>query len=183
MTTNQPINQEATTNPANQLGNALGSTSPAAPTFQSLPPAFISAMKEAAENKANVTGAVNRQRIQPRIPIGSFVAVTKEAVLEKNQPSKFGINDRIALTFDVCVNGEMVSLRSTYWIARTEDSVFCRHLSPLLGRDPRKGFNISELINVTCMLTITHSTNEDGTFSNVESIQRIHIDADQPITI
>lgn len=153
--------------------------------FPTLNPAIVTALAQAAKNKSQVKAAIAKQKIQPKLPEGIFVAVVTNAVLERNQPSTYGLNDRIKVHFSVCVNGsdEAVELISAYWKSATENSLYYRHLSALLGVDPREGFNLSDLIGQTCQIEIRHNTTEKGTFANINSITLINLNPTNTITL
>lgn len=149
-----------------------------------LNPTLFAAMAQAAKNKLLVNASIEEQKFQPKLPEGIFIAIVTNAVLERNQPSMYGTNDRIKVYFSVCVSGndEPVEFITTYWKSATESSLYNRHLSALLGHDARDGFKLSDLIGITCQIQIKHNTTEKGVFANIDSIKLIKLDMESSIT-
>jgi hypothetical protein len=122
---------------------------------------------------------IDRIQIKPKAPEGSFIAVTTDAKLERNQKSHFGMNDRIKVTFTVLVpnhDPESVELTSTYWKSSSPTSVYCLQLTELLGKDVRQGFSLRDLIGITCQVSIEHRQTDSGTYASIAEVKPVNIE-------
>ncbi|MED0968184.1 hypothetical protein [Bacillus paramycoides] len=146
--------------------------------------ALIQTLQKANQNKSEVAEVVPQQKYMPKLAPGSYIAVVVNAIYEKNQPSKYGINNRVKLIFEVITNDEPVELRVPCWESVADDSLYVKYLSSLLGRDSRDGFVINELIGSVVEIIVVHNETEKGVYANIENITLLDINQfDTGITI
>ncbi|KAA2396101.1 hypothetical protein F2Y18_15765 [Bacillus cereus] len=135
--------------------------------------AIMEALQKAQANKSKVADVVPGQKYLPKLVPGKYIAVVTKVQYEKNQPSKFGINNRVKVTFDVITNDESQELVVSYWESPSDTSLYVLHLSSLLGRDSRDGFTLNELNGVIAQIEVVHNKTEKGIFVNIQCIQVI----------
>lgn len=118
----------------------------------------------------------------PKAPEGVYQAVTSNVELEKAALSKFGVNDKLMVTYTLFTStagiAEEITLRQTFWKSSSEESAFYRHLYPLLGKDPREGFMLSELMGIPCEVTVAHYSADKGTFAGITNVRRLELSED-----
>lgn len=81
--------------------------------------AFDRALAKASENKRRVEAIrVDERKAKPKVAEGEYTAITVDAQLEKNIESKYGSNDRVAITFEVFLDRDVeksISLIEKFW--------------------------------------------------------------------
>jgi len=141
-------------------------------------PAVLLAMKVAMENKEKRIGGVEEQKIAAKVAQGEYTAFVLDASLERNQPSKYGINDLVKIKYGI-ISAESeapIEIVTGYFKSASETSLYYRHLSSLLGKDPRFGFSFDELIGQACQVTIVHNETEKGVYANIAQITQLSLD-------
>ncbi|WP_108672467.1 hypothetical protein [Peribacillus acanthi] len=136
---------------------------------------IMASLQKAQENKSTIAQSVPQQKYKAKLLPGNYIAVLTNAVYEKNQPSKFGINNRVKATYEVINNGETHELIVQYWESPADSSLYTRHLSILLGRDSRDGFTLNELIGSVVEIEVVHNETEKGVYANIENITPVDI--------
>lgn len=128
----------------------------------------------AAEAKKNqVASVVPQQKYAPKLNEGVYIAVVTDAEYQQNQPTDFGVSDRVCITLSVPHSDKTVEIVSRYWVSKTDDSRYVTHLKALLGQDPRLGFDLNELLGQVVELEIHHFENDKGVFASVSTIKQI----------
>lgn len=142
---------------------------------------------KAIGNQTDVETIVGAYEIKPKAPEGILLGVTTDARLERKQPSRFGINDCVKLTYQLITSDDAyekdVEITATYWKSNSENSIYNKILSELLQKDARKGFHLNELSGIPCEVTITHNHVEHGTYANITDVKRIELDNEASITV
>ncbi|WP_108307366.1 hypothetical protein [Metalysinibacillus jejuensis] len=139
---------------------------------------FLEMMAKAQQNKQKVSAQIGKQQYVPKVSEGQFVAVTTDAKLEQNLPTKYGLNDCIKVTYSILVPNETnpVDIVMTYWKTASITSLYVKQLSVLLGADARDGFAVSNLIGKQCLVSIKHNHMNDGRiFANVDELTLLNL--------
>lgn len=137
--------------------------------------AFSNVLAKVKENKRNASAIkVEQNKTKPKVDEGTFLAITTDAELEKNQSSTYGTNDRIRVRFHIFRSEndtEGVEIATTCWKSNSTKSRYYQILSQLLQEDPGTEFELSSLIGVTCEVTIEHVDGNNGVFSNISEVK------------
>lgn len=145
--------------------------------------AFERALDKANENKRRVKEVqMGDRKAQPKLEAGKYIAITTDAKPERNIESKYGVNDRVEISFEVFIDEdfqESILLTEKLWASGSEDSKYCQILSELLQFDARMGFRLKDVIGVTCEVTIVHNRTHQGIFSNVAGVEVISIEENE----
>lgn len=141
-------------------------------------PAALLAMKVALENKEKRIGGVEEKKIVAKVAQGEYTAFVLDASLECNQPSKYGICDIVKIKYGIITteSEKPIEIVASYHKSSSETSLYCRHLSSLLGKDARYGFAFDELIGQACQVTIAHNETERGVYANIAQVTPISFD-------
>ena len=131
------------------------------------------ALLKAEAKKKQVASVVPQQKYAPKLDEGVYIAVTTDVEYQQNQPTEFGVSDRVCITLTVPQGNNNVELISRYWLSKTEDSRYVKHLGELLGYDPRLGFELNELLGKTVELEVHHFENDKGIFASVKTLKSI----------
>lgn len=131
------------------------------------------ALLKAEAKKKQVASVVPQQKYAPKLDEGVYIAVTTDVEYQQNQPTEFGVSDRVCITLTVPQANNDVELISRYWLSKTEDSRYVKHLGELLGYDPRLGFELNELLGKTVELEVHHFENDKGIFASVKTLKSI----------
>lgn len=131
------------------------------------------ALLEAEAKKKHVGSVVPQQKYAPKLEEGVYIAVTTDVDYQKNQPTEYGVSDRICITLTVLQDNNNVELISRYWLSKSESSRYVKHLGELLGYDPRLGFELNELLGKTVELEVQHFKNDKGVFASVKTLKSI----------
>lgn len=141
------------------------------------------ALAKASENRRRVKEIQMRDRkAQPKLEAGKYIAITTDAKPERNIESKYGLNDRVAISFEVFIDEdfqESILLTEKLWASGSEDSKYCQILSKLLQFDARMGFRLKDVIGVTCKVTIVHNQTPNGTFANIANVEVINVEENE----
>lgn len=107
----------------------------------------------------------------PKISEGTYTAKIQDITLEKDVEMNYGgvtkVKDVYWLTF--AVNGSTV--RKRYTKSAHEKSNLYKTIKALTGEDPRKGYQVRQLIGQECLVTIVHKEDTRGNiWENVEAV-------------
>lgn len=131
------------------------------------------ALLAAEAKKKVVASVVPQQKYAPKLAEGTHIAVTTDVEYQQNQPTEFGVNNRVCITLTVPQDNNNVEIVSRYWLSKTEDSRYVKHLGELLGYDPRLGFELNELLGKTVELEVQHFETDKGIFASVKTLKSI----------
>lgn len=131
------------------------------------------ALLAAEAKKKQVASVVPQQKYAPKLDEGIYIAVTTDVEYQQNQPTEFGVSDRVCITLTVPQNNNNVEIISRYWLSKSEDSRYVKHLSELLGYDPRLGFDLNELLGKTVELDVHHFENDKGVFASIKALKSL----------
>lgn len=132
------------------------------------------------ENKNQVVGAVDKKIHLTEE--GSYFAILKDAKSLENIPAKYGLADAIDLELELYLVNEKYSSMETTTVKErlfkspNAYSPYYRHLKEILGKDPRDGFNTSELVGKVLEVDIIHNQTKKRAYANVGDIRVLDVE-------
>lgn len=134
------------------------------------------------ENQINVS---NEQQLgtvvtfEPKkalLPSAQFYSNTSNATIEWNVPTRYGLRNRLVLTYDIhkpndSGKTEIIKLKQRYLLSKSPTSTFAKLYKELTGLPVGNSVDVSELVGKECFVKIAHNTNDAGDiFDNVEEV-------------
>lgn len=113
-----------------------------------------------------------------------YLAQVDDIKVQRKVPTPYGLGDKISVVFNVFKdnidgNFDIVTIRQTYFLSKSEDSRFVQMYKSLTGKSLSTKVNLAELLNKKCLVYIDHYTNKNGDkFDNISSLKGIKDDFD-----